>query len=208
MYEKSYQAWKEFKEKLYGKSKEQFEDATPEEKRALLDKMNASDDEQIQQKEIELNELFSKMQDLTQEIARLTEYSTGHQVRIIQHATSALNNFVRNGIPDMFHFPREDMDKIIRAIEQDRRTQAQRETLEGMPYDAYLKTEAWQIRRSQALKDAKNRCQLCYSTKLLNVHHKTYERRGHELPEDLIVLCNDCHAKHHDKIGKKNSWNF
>ena len=26
-----------------------------------------------------------------------------------------------------------------------------------------------------------------------------YERRGEEKSDDLIVLCKNCHAKHHDK---------
>ena len=34
---------------------------------------------------------------------------------------------------------------------------------------------------------------------VLNVHHKTYCRRGREEPGDLIVLCRNCHTGFHKK---------
>lgn len=71
--------------------------------------------------------------------------------------------------------------------------------LKNMKYDKYLKTLHWKTRRKEALKAANNKCQLCGSGGELHVHHKNYDRRGEELAEDLIVLCKECHAKHHDK---------
>ena len=67
----------------------------------------------------------------------------------------------------------------------------------GLNYRDYLATEHWQIMRAHVLSRAKNRCELCYSPKQLNVHHKTYERLGAEDESDLIVLCRRCHAKFH-----------
>ena len=72
--------------------------------------------------------------------------------------------------------------------------------LSTMPYKAYLATPEWQETRTAALKRATHKCQLCGATARLNVHHNTYERRGHELDSDLIVLCEGCHMKHHGKI--------
>ena len=70
-----------------------------------------------------------------------------------------------------------------------------------MPYKEYLETDHWKETRSKALKKANYKCELCNGSKdKLNVHHKTYERKGNELPEDLIVLCENCHGKFHDKI--------
>ena len=69
-----------------------------------------------------------------------------------------------------------------------------------MSYKDYLKTEHWQKTRISALIKSGYKCQLCGSTHNLNVHHNTYKNRGNEKPEDLIVLCKDCHAKFHDKI--------
>jgi 5-methylcytosine-specific restriction endonuclease McrA len=40
----------------------------------------------------------------------------------------------------------------------------------------------------------RHQCQRCRRSGLtLQVHHKTYERLGHESPADLEVLCTDCH---------------
>lgn len=36
-------------------------------------------------------------------------------------------------------------------------------------------------------------CRLCGDTSRLEVHHRSYERWGRELPSDLTTLCRDCH---------------
>lgn len=72
--------------------------------------------------------------------------------------------------------------------------------LRSMPYREYLLTEEWMGTRNQKLRSAGYRCQLCNAGGLLNVHHRTYERRGCEYLRDLIVLCHPCHAKFHDKL--------
>jgi 5-methylcytosine-specific restriction endonuclease McrA len=73
--------------------------------------------------------------------------------------------------------------------------------LATMPYDDYLQTEAWQEHRKQALAYAGYRCQVCNTDEeALHVHHRTYERRGQEKPQDLIVLCASCHALFHGKL--------
>lgn len=66
--------------------------------------------------------------------------------------------------------------------------------LRTMPYSDYLQTPHWQERRKRAMKHAGYRCQVCnaYGVKL-NVHHRTYERRGKEQDRDLITLCEGCH---------------
>jgi len=77
---------------------------------------------------------------------------------------------------------------------------ARRQELQEMPYREYLQTPEWRETRRQAIERAKGRCELCNSTVLLRVHHKSYERRGEEQKEDLIVLCESCHAKFHGKL--------
>ncbi len=72
--------------------------------------------------------------------------------------------------------------------------------LRTMPYREYLQTDHWQVLRKRMLKRAGYRCQLCNVEGRLHVHHRTYENRGNESYSDLIVLCPNCHAKHHDKI--------
>jgi len=68
--------------------------------------------------------------------------------------------------------------------------------LEVMPYDLYLRTEHWQRMRALAIDRYGNACVLCNRTPI-DVHHRTYERRGRERLDDLIVLCFDCHARYH-----------
>lgn len=68
-------------------------------------------------------------------------------------------------------------------------------------YDRYRNSDAWKIKREGALARAASRCQLCRSTKKLNVHHNTYENLGNERDEDLFVLCKRCHSIFHGACG-------
>lgn len=70
--------------------------------------------------------------------------------------------------------------------------------LRVMPYAQYLRTPHWQSQRQQALTRAKRRCQVCNSPRQLNAHHRTYERRGCERPEDITILCEQCHTLFHE----------
>lgn len=69
-------------------------------------------------------------------------------------------------------------------------------------YHAYLQSADWKRKRIAAIERAGDRCQVCNSPKKLHVHHRTYERVGHEAPGDLTVLCKKCHALFHD-TGRK-----
>lgn len=73
--------------------------------------------------------------------------------------------------------------------------------LRSMPYKDYLQTDHWKAIRAQALARANYRCQVSNSTYRLQVHHRTYENLGNERPEDVVVLCEECHALYH-KRGK------
>lgn len=85
------------------------------------------------------------------------------------------------------------------AADQVRQTEREL-ALRTMPYRDYLLTEEWFETRTKKLRRAGYRCQLCNAGGLLNVHHRTYERRGFEYDTDLIVLCHPCHAKFHGKM--------
>lgn len=76
--------------------------------------------------------------------------------------------------------------------------------LKTIPYKDYLKTDHWKQLRKRILKQSGYKCQLCSSKENLNVHHNTYENRGCEKDEDLVVLCGDCHEKFHG-IVKANT---
>jgi restriction endonuclease Mrr len=74
--------------------------------------------------------------------------------------------------------------------------------LRSMPYPFYLRTPEWRRTRAAALVRAGNACSLDVThTRDLEVHHRTYERRGEELVTDLIVLCHSCHQLHHKAHG-------
>jgi len=70
-------------------------------------------------------------------------------------------------------------------------------TLRWMPYSEYLKTGHWKRLRAAKRVEGHGQCELCGSTERLNVHHRTYARRGCEKMEDLILVCTACHRTHH-----------
>lgn len=71
--------------------------------------------------------------------------------------------------------------------------------LRRMPYRQYLKTNHWKKTRARRVKLSKYKCDLCgHKAKRLEVHHKTYERRGCERMGDLLTLCVPCHRKIHN----------
>lgn len=74
--------------------------------------------------------------------------------------------------------------------------------LRNMPYRLYLRTPEWRRVRDAALQENGYACSLDVSHKEgLEVHHRSYENRGTERPNDLIVLCRACHRLHHAEYG-------
>ena len=69
--------------------------------------------------------------------------------------------------------------------------------LRKMPYKQYRRTKEWQARRTRVLQRAGGRCEVCYASGLIDVHHRSYSRYGDELLSDLIALCRPCHQRHH-----------
>ena len=63
-------------------------------------------------------------------------------------------------------------------------------------YPTYINSNAWIQKSEEAKRRAGYRCQVCNRSSreaVLDAHHRTYERLGHERPEDITVLCRDCH---------------
>lgn len=77
--------------------------------------------------------------------------------------------------------------------------------------DVYLKTDHWQIIKKEKLESVNWCCQLCnkkisyhrYSV-WPNTHHRSYYCLWKETFEDVILLCRECHAIHHNKIILKD----
>ena len=71
-------------------------------------------------------------------------------------------------------------------------------------YEVYIHSQEWERKRQWALTYWGNKCATCFTSRELEVHHRTYERLGHELITDLIVLCDGCHEKFHETIHRAN----
>lgn len=75
--------------------------------------------------------------------------------------------------------------------------------LKNMDYLLYLLTPEWNEKRKRLIALANYTCQWCNAQNtVLQLHHLTYAHRGDEPDEDLIVLCKDCHEKHHNITEK------
>jgi phage terminase large subunit GpA-like protein len=64
-------------------------------------------------------------------------------------------------------------------------------------YAIYLRSPLWRLRRRIWILQARARCERCGSRRRLTIHHRTYERLGHERRRDVTVLCWECHRSHH-----------
>lgn len=76
-------------------------------------------------------------------------------------------------------------------------------------YYAYITSDEWRNKAEKAKARAGYRCQICnahQSDVMLHAHHRTYERLGNERPDDITVLCEECHGKFHDKPKHKSSF--
>ncbi len=65
-------------------------------------------------------------------------------------------------------------------------------------YDYYLRSNAWEQRRTGAIRRAEGLCDQCgQAPKRIHVHHVHYLTVGAENAEDLRVLCIPCHRVVH-----------
>lgn len=79
--------------------------------------------------------------------------------------------------------------------------------VERVQYDEYIQSEFWAIKVKAAKRSANYRCQICNRSEeetILDGHHRTYERLGKELPQDITILCRDCHELYtrHSRLAK------
>ena len=66
-----------------------------------------------------------------------------------------------------------------------------------MTYDQYMASDEWRERVNSYKAAAEWTCKECGSTENLTGHHRHYMNLGNELPEDIEVLCWDCHRERH-----------
>ena len=72
-------------------------------------------------------------------------------------------------------------------------------------HEIYLHSEHWQKKRKQVLERANYKCQICGSALNIRVHHVNYDNLGSENPDDLIAVCDKCHAELHEKDKRKKT---
>lgn len=89
----------------------------------------------------------------------------------------------------------EEMDRAYARIQRREESSEERHKRE---YRDYLQGDHWKTVKRMATEHYGGVCCLCGSKKQLNVHHRTYERRGHERLADVILLCDKCHTKFHE----------
>lgn len=66
-------------------------------------------------------------------------------------------------------------------------------------YRRYMGSKYWAKRRGWCLKRDGERCRGCDATRDLHCAHRTYLRFKHERQDDLLTLCDRCHAWYDDE---------
>ena len=75
-------------------------------------------------------------------------------------------------------------------------------------YRQYIDSDRWRNSpaRLEELRRAGHRCRLCNTgppDSVLTVHHRTYERLGKEVADDLTTLCVECHLAVTDRERRR-----
>lgn len=92
---------------------------------------------------------------------------------------------------------------VLQSFVKQAVTEINKKDFGGFPsYQEYLNSERWMDFRSIILNYYGHKCMLCSVSTNLNVHHNNYDNLGRETMADVIVLCRDCHARHHQKGHK------
>jgi Uracil DNA glycosylase superfamily len=74
-------------------------------------------------------------------------------------------------------------------------------------YQEYLASREWALLREAVRRRSGGYCERCRIANIDAVHHKTYQRVGHEQLDDLMAICEPCHGflsgkRHYDpRVG-------
>ncbi len=67
-------------------------------------------------------------------------------------------------------------------------------------YDAYMRSQEWAAFRITIFAERGRRCERCGTRNgVMHLHHLTYARFTHELPQDVQIVCVPCHESIHGK---------
>ena len=64
-------------------------------------------------------------------------------------------------------------------------------------YVAHINSDEWKLFRHNIIVTRGMACERCGKAGPVDAHHITYERFGHELPEDVKLYCRSCHDLMH-----------
>ena len=67
-------------------------------------------------------------------------------------------------------------------------------------YKTYINSRRWKSLSRKIKNRDGNKCKLCDSERILEVHHLSYVRLGKERGADLVTLCQSCHAEQHKLV--------
>lgn len=105
--------------------------------------------------------------------------------------------------PEFAHIPIDDLSVQGRNLRKSDKTikvsghAAAKYTAPPPEMLAYYRSQHWQKFRRRVIEFWGGRCAFCNSVnrhpKDIDVHHRTYERLGHEELQDCILLCRNCH---------------
>lgn len=115
-------------------------------------------------------------------IQDLLDFDTVSQIEMIAYKEGEQGR--PEGIPgNMEEAESKAIEEIVKLLGGD-----------SINYYEYIRSPEWKAKADAAKERAHGHCQVCYKTGKLDAHHRTYERLGNELPEDITVLCRDCHS--------------
>jgi 5-methylcytosine-specific restriction endonuclease McrA len=80
------------------------------------------------------------------------------------------------------------------ALEQDQQSEGW-----WRRYNEYLATEKWRNLRQLVFQRDDGICQGCYAAPATQVHHLTYKHVCNEFLWELTSICDDCHARVHER---------
>lgn len=103
-------------------------------------------------------------------------------------------------------FLHKERKKIIREkrkasrIPKKKKIKKQKEPYVYIPYKEQLNDKRWSEFREHVFKHRGRKCEVCGSTKFLQIHHLRYKKKHYAWEykvKDMRVLCKTCHEKTH-----------
>lgn len=96
----------------------------------------------------------------------------------------------------------QERERYTQLREQNEEYAARRAGLWRGYYESYMLSPRWFNSRARRAALTRNggMCAACGTRRSSHVHHRSYQRLGEELPEDLVALCAGCHRAQHEHM--------